>query len=63
MQDLLSLLLRESDRCSVVNLTAIKIIKILYEQVIFVEDDLERLAHAHPHLTTLIDAVVSSDYL
>lgn len=40
MQDLLALLLRESDRCNIVNLTAIKIIKILYEQVIFVEDDL-----------------------
>ena len=63
LQDLLDVLLRESERCSIVNLTAIKIIKILYEQVIFDEDDLERLAEAHPHLAALISDVVNSDYL
>lgn len=63
LQDLLAILLRESDRCSIVNLTTIKIIKMLYEQVIFIEDDLQMLADTHPHLATLISAVVSSDYL
>lgn len=63
LQDLLAILLRESDHCSVVNLTAIKIIKILYEQVIFDENDMQMLADSHPHLATLISAVVSSDYL
>ena len=63
LQDLLGVLLRESERCSIVNLTAIKIVKILYEQVIFDEDDLKRLAEAHPHLAALISDVVNSDYL
>jgi hypothetical protein len=50
LRGMLGMLLLELDRCSIVNLTAIKVIKLLYEQLVLQEEELMKLAGEYHHL-------------
>lgn len=55
------MLLKELDRYSIINLTAIKIIKILYEQVVLGEEELRAIAHQFSSLAPLIEEIIAND--
>ncbi len=57
------MLLKELNRYSIINLTAIKIITLLYEQVVFDEDELVFIANSYPYLTHLIHKIIENDFV
>jgi hypothetical protein len=63
LKEILQIALQQLARSQNIGQIAIKIIKILYEQVILDEDDLGSLADQYPSLRPFAETIVNSDFL
>ena len=63
LKGILQVLLRELDKYSIINLTAIKAIKLLYEQMVLQEEDLMTMADNFKHLRPLIENIINNDLI
>jgi hypothetical protein len=63
LKGILQVLLQKLDKYSIINMTAIKVIKLLYEQVILQEEDLLAMADQFEHLRPLIESIINNDLI